>query len=210
MSNRTLRSCGSRSLSGNGNRRLRRLFMATAATAGSIGLGVFGAALLAQPAGAVTVTLTVATTGTDTGNCVGSSCATVGYALSRAAAGDIIMIQPGTYLASADPTGTSNTVPAALTGLTIESDPTLSGNAANTIIQGAATNGLVVNANGVTVNGLTFNNSGAAGILVTPPSSATQPAAVTGVTIQNVVSNNSDQCYNTPNTACLLYTSRCV
>ena len=70
MSNRTLRSRCSRSLSGNGNRRLRRLFMATAATAGSIGLGVFGAALLAQPAGAVTVTLTVATTGSDTGNCV--------------------------------------------------------------------------------------------------------------------------------------------
>ena len=77
--------------------------MATAVTAGSIGLGVFGAALLAQPAGAVTATLTVATTGTDTGNCVGSSCATLGYALSKAAAGDIIMIQPGTYMASADP-----------------------------------------------------------------------------------------------------------
>jgi hypothetical protein len=121
--------------------------MATAATAGSIGLGVFGAALLAQPAGAVTVTLNVATTGTDTGNCMASSCATLGYALSKAAAGDIIMIQPGTYMAAADPTGTSNTVPAALTGLTIESDAALSGNAANTIIQGAATDGLVVNAN---------------------------------------------------------------
>jgi parallel beta-helix repeat protein len=111
------------------------------------------------------------------------------------------MIEPGTYMASADPTGTSNTVPAALTGLTIESDAALSGNAANTIIQGAASNGLMVNANGVTVNGLTFNNSGAAGILVTPPSSATAPAAVTGETIENVVSNNSDQCVNTPSTA---------
>ena len=111
------------------------------------------------------------------------------------------MIQPGTYMASADPTGTSNTVPAALTGLTIESDAALSGTATNTIIQGAAANGLVVNANGVTVNGLTFDNSGAAGILVTPPSSATAPAAVTGVTIENVVSNNSDQCFNTPSTA---------
>jgi hypothetical protein len=87
--------------------------MATAATAGSIGLGVFGAALLAQPAGAVTVTLTVATTGTDAGNCVSSPCATLGYALSQAAAGETIVIQPGTYTASADPTGTSNTVPAA-------------------------------------------------------------------------------------------------
>ena len=80
MNNRTFRSRGSRSLSGNANRRLRRLFMATAATAGSIGLGVFGAALLAQPAGAVTVTLTVATTGTDTGTCTSSPCATLGYA----------------------------------------------------------------------------------------------------------------------------------
>jgi parallel beta-helix repeat protein len=200
MSNRTLRSRGNVSISGNGNRRLRRLFMATAATAGSIGLGVFGATLLAQPAGAVTVTLTVATAGTDAGNCVTSPCATLGYALSQAAAGETIVIQPGTYTASADPTGTSNTVPAALTGLTIESDAALGGNAANTIIQGAAANGLMVNANGVTVNGLTFNNSGAAGILVTPPTSATAPAAVTGVTIENVVSNNSDQCFNTPST----------
>jgi hypothetical protein len=51
---------------------------------------------------------------------------------------------------------------------------------------------LTVNANNVTVNDLTFNDSGAAGILVTPPSTATAPAAVTGVTIENVVSNNSD------------------
>jgi parallel beta-helix repeat protein len=201
MSNRSLGSGGNRSLSGNGKRRLRRLCMATAATAGSIGLGVFGAALLAQPAGAATVTLTVASTGHDTGACVASSCATLGYALSQAAAGDTITIQPGTYVASADPTGTSNTVPAALTGLTIESDAALGGNAANTIIEGAPAYGLTVNANGVTVNGLTFDNSGAAGLLVTPPATATAPAAVNGVTIENVVSNNSDQCVNTPSTA---------
>src|ERR1039458_724913 len=94
MSNRTLRSRGNVSISGNGNRRLRRLFMATAATAGSIGLGVFGATLLAQPAGAVTVTLTVATAGTDAGNCVSSPCATLGYALSQAAAGATIGLHP--------------------------------------------------------------------------------------------------------------------
>jgi parallel beta-helix repeat protein len=200
MSNRGLRSCGRASLSR--NRRFRRLFVATTATVGLVGLGVFSAALLAPPAGAVgPVTLTVATTGTDTGSCVGSPCATLGYALSRAAGNDIIMIEPGTYMASADPTGTSNTVPPALTGLTIESDAGASGNAANTIIQGAASNGLAVSANDVTVNGLTFNDSGAAGILVTPPSTATAPAAVTGVTIENVVSNNSDQCVNTPSTA---------
>ena len=175
--------------------------MATAATAGSIGLGVFGVALLAQPAGAVTVTLTVATTGADTGNCTVSHCATLGYALSQAGAGDTILIEPGTYMASADPAGTSNTVPPPLTGLTIESDVANGGTAGNTIIEGAAANGLLVNANGVTVKGLTFNESGAAGILVSPPSTATAPAAVTGVTIENVVSNNSDQCFTTPSTA---------
>ena len=201
MNNRTLRSGSSTSLFGNGNRRLRRLFLATAAAAGSIGLGVFGAALLAQPAGAVVATLTVATTGTDTGNCVASSCATLGYALSQAAAGDTVVLQPGTYMASADPTGTSNTVPAVLTGLIIESDAALSGNAANTIVDGAAANGLVVNANGVTVNGITFENSGAAGIMISPPSSAVAPAAVTGETIENNVINNSDQCELTPSTA---------
>jgi parallel beta-helix repeat protein len=198
MSSRTLRSRGF--LFHNGNR-LRRIFVATAATAGSIGVGVFGATLLAQPAGAATVTLTVATTGTDSGDCTASPCATLGYALSQAGAGDIITIEPGTYMASADPAGTSNTVPAALTGLTIQSDATVSGNATNTTIDGAAANGLVVNANGVTVDGLTFDNSGAAGILVSPPSSATQPAAVTDETIEHVVSNNSDQCENTPSTA---------
>jgi parallel beta-helix repeat protein len=175
--------------------------MATAATAGSIGLGVFGAALLAQPAGAASATLLVATTGTDTGTCVTASCATLGYALSQAAPGDTVTIAPGTYQASADPAGTSNTVPATLTGLTIQSDAAHGGNAANTIIEGAAAYGLTVNANSVTVSGLTFDKSGAAGLLVTPPATATAPAAVTGVTIDNVVSNNSDQCVNTPSTS---------
>ncbi len=172
--------------------------MATAATAGSIGLGVFGAALLAQPAGAVTPTLTVATTGADTGDCTITACATLGYALSQAAPSDTILIEPGTYLASADPAGTSNTVPPGLSGLNIEAG---TGDATNTIIEGAPTYGLTINADDVTVNGLTFDKSGAAGILVSPPSTATAPAAVNDVTIENVVSSNSDQCTNTPTTA---------
>ena len=92
-------------------------------------------------------------------------------------------------------------MPAALAGLTIESDAALSGDAANTIVDGAAANGLVVNANDVTVNGITFENSGAAGIMMSPPSSAVAPAAVTGETIENNVMNNSDQCALTPSTA---------
>jgi parallel beta-helix repeat protein len=197
MSNRILRFRGTASNQGIARRGLRRVLMVAAAMFGSIGLGAIGVAVLSQPAGAVGATLTIATTGTDSGDCTTTSCATLGYALSQAGPGDTITIAPGSYAASADPTGTSNTVPAALTGLTIEST---SGTPGNTIITGAASNGLTVNANDVTVSGLTFNESGAAGILVTPPG-ATQPAAVTGETIENDVINNSDQCVNTPSTA---------
>ena len=195
MSNRTLRFRGTASAPGTARRGLRRVVMVTAAMFSTIGLGAIGAAVLAQPAGAVTVTLLVAPapTGSDTGNCQTTPCATLGYALTQAAASDIITLAPGTYTE----TGASNTVPATLSGLTIEST---SGTPANTIITGAAADGLTVNANDVTVSGLTFNESGAAGILVTPPGT-TQPAAVTGETIENDVINNSDQCVNTPSTA---------
>ncbi len=198
MSNRTLRSCNGSSASGSGKRGLRRLLMATAATAGSIGLGVFGAALLAQPAGAVTATLFVdASVGADTGDCTVTPCLTLGYAISQAAPSDSILIEPGTYPASANPPGTADVVPASLNGLNIEAG---TGDATNTIISGAPAYGLTINADDVTINGLTFDHSGAAGILVTPPSTATAPAAVNNVTIENSVVSNSDQCVNTPTT----------
>ena len=96
--------------SGNGasqrGRRFRRLLMGGAAAIGSIG----GTALLAQPASAA-ATLTISPTGSDTGNCVGSPCLTLGYALTQAAASDTITVDAGTYDVSA-----STTVPASLAG----------------------------------------------------------------------------------------------
>jgi parallel beta-helix repeat protein len=162
---------------------------------------IVGSAVLAPRADAAASTLFVATTGSDAGanNCqtVGTPCATLAYALTQATGGtgDTIMIAPGTYTMTA---GSSNVVPsgAAFNGMTIESN---GGTAANTIINAAgAINGLQVNANNVTVNNLTFENAGAAGIMVSPPSGATQPAAVTGELIENNVITNSDQCVLTP------------
>ncbi len=165
---------------------------------------IVGSAVLAPRADAVASNLFVATTGSNAGanNCqtAGTPCATLAYALTQAATGtgDTIEISPGTYTMAA---GSSNTVPsgAAFIGLTIESN---GGTATNTIINAAgAINGVAVNANNVTVTGLTVENAGAAGIMVSPPSGATQPAAVTGETISNDVVTNSDQCELTPATA---------
>src|SRR5579862_6380486 len=149
---------------------------------------IVGSAVLAQPASAATNTLFVAPGGSDANNClsIGAACATLGHALALAASdtGDTIMISPGTYTMTA---GSSNTVPSGASGngLIIESN---GGTAANTIINAAgAINGLAINANNVTVNNLTIENAGAAGIMVSPPSGATQPAAVTGETISNDV-----------------------
>ena len=112
------------------------------------------------------------------------------------------MVDPGTYDV---PAGTSDIVPAALAG-TVGS-PTIiesvGGAGVTAFVSTGGVNGLVVNANHVTVEGLTFNNFGAAGIQVSPPASATPPATVSGETIENNVVNNSDQCVNTPaTTAC--------
>jgi nitrous oxidase accessory protein NosD len=157
------------------------------------------------PAGAATsATLTVATTGSDTGSCTSSACATLGYALTQAAPGDTITVQPGTYKVTADPSGTSNVVPPALTGLTIESVAS-AGGAAKTIIDATgAPDGFEVNANNTTINGFTINDAMAAGIYVTPLATATQPANVTGETIENNVIDNADQCAATakPPAAC--------
>jgi parallel beta-helix repeat protein len=173
-----------------------KVVVAAIAVLGTIG----GSALIAAaPAGAVGTTLFIATTGSNAGpnNCQiqATPCATLAYALTVAAPDDTIMIAPGTYTMTA---GSSNTVGATLTGLTIES----SGTAANTIINAAgAINGLVVNADGVTVNGITVENAGAAGIQVSPPSTATPPASVTGETIENDVVTDSDQCQAAPSTS---------
>jgi len=168
------------------------------ATMGSV-VAVAAAAMVAwvgaAPAVASTATLTVSTTGTDSGTCQTAACATLGYALSQATPGGTIVVKPGTYKESANQTGTANVVPPALTGLTIESDAASGGNAANTIIDATGTaNGIQVNANDTTIDGFTFENALAAGVYITPLATATQPANVTGETIENNVINDSDQC----------------
>ncbi len=164
-----------------------------AAAAGALVATVAGSALVAVTPAAAASTLTVSTSGTDTGNCQVTACATLGYALSQAGSGDTITVNPGTYTMTA---GSSNTVPSALMNLTIAS---MSGNPADTIIDATgAINGIAVNADGVTVSGLTVENSGAAGIMVSPPSTATAPATVTGETIENDVVKNADQCQANP------------
>ena len=195
----TFRAHASRSSHGAPRRLPTRLPLVAMLGAAAIA-SVVGGALLAQPASAAGVNLFVATTGSDGGgnNCqtAGTPCATLAYALTQAATSDTIMIAPGTYTMAA---GSSNTVPAALTGLTIESN---GGTASNTIINGTGgINGLAINANNVTVDNLTIENTGAAGILISPPQSATPPATVSGALIENVVINNADQCMNTPSTA---------
>jgi hypothetical protein len=171
---------------------------------------VAGNAILAQPSSAAGVNLYVSTTGSDGGgnNCqtAGSPCATLAYALTQAVASDTILIAPGTYTIAG---GASNTVTAALTGLTIESN---GGNASNTIINATgAANGIVVQANNVTVQDLTVENANLEGILVEPPpatwpATPSSPAAnVTGAVIANNVVTKNDASYNTSSpgfTAC--------
>jgi|GEM_PF-3097670 len=71
----------------------RRLAVVVAAAA------TFGiATLTAVPAGASGTTLSVSTTGTDSGNCQSSPCATIGYALTQGASGDTIDVGPGTFV----------------------------------------------------------------------------------------------------------------
>lgn len=108
-------------------------------------------------------TLTVATTGTDTGNCQSAACKTLGYALTQAAANDTILIRPGTYPES----GNANVVGAALTGLSIKATGGLAGR--SVIDATGDANGLLIQASGVSVTGLTVKNANLEGILAEPP-----------------------------------------
>jgi parallel beta-helix repeat protein len=177
-----------------------RLAVVAALVAGGGGAGAF---VFAQPAGAIPVETFVSTTGHDFSGCgtLVTPCATIGYALTRVGPHEPIVVEPGTYKVVTDPTGTSNTVPATLDGVTIESDPTAipSGDAANTIIDATgAVYGLAVHADTVTVKGLTFENAGAAGLLVSPTPTAKAPATLETAVIETNVINDSDQCFKTP------------
>ena len=190
--------------------RFGRLIAAAALVVGS---GTLISLVAASPATAA-VTLKVATSGHDTGNCQAANCLTLGYALSQASAASTIVLEPGTYPSAKNPTGTSDRVPAPLNGVTITSDPATQGSASNTIIDATgAPNGLVINANGVTIDGLSVLNADNEGICITPstsftngcllspPATAPPPTSVTGALIENNIVNNNDACVNHPTAA---------
>jgi hypothetical protein len=169
--------------------------------------GVAAVAAMAAPAVAATGargTLTVATTGTDSGNCHSSPCKTLGYALTQAGPSNKIVIDPGTYPES----GNANVVSPGLTGLTITS----SGPAARTVIDATGNaNGLLIQASGVSVTGLTVENASLEGILAEPPRSSwptgptSAPANISRVTIADDIVSGNDKAYNTslpPTAAC--------
>ena len=178
--------------------RMSRLISVASVTA----VAVLGAgALSAAPAAAVGATRFVRPNGSDTGNdCTasGSPCLTLGHALAQAAAGDTVQLDPGTYLESHNPTGTSNTVPAGKAGITIQSNP-VTGTAANTIIDATGLhNGIVVNANNVTIKKVGVTNADLQGIFVTPPTGAVAPASISHLTLTGNVVTNDDACSKHP------------
>jgi hypothetical protein len=140
-------------------------------------------------------TLTVATTGSDTGNCQSSPCQTLGYALTQASRNDSIVIGPGTYPES----GNANVVTPGLTGLRIRA----AGSAADTVIDATDNaNGILIEASGVSVTGLTVENANLEGILAEPPLSSwpktptSPPAGISHVRIAGNVVVDNDKAYN--------------
>lgn len=149
-------------------------------------------------------TLTVATTGSDIGNCRSRPCKTLGYALTQARPNNTIVIGPGTYPES----GNANVVNPGLSGLSIRSI----GSAARTVIDATGNaNGILIEASGVSVTGLTVENANLEGILAEPPLSswpkgpASAPANISHVTIAGNVVVHNDRAFNTslpPDSAC--------
>jgi Right handed beta helix region len=138
-------------------------------------------------------TLTVSTRGTDQGNCRWSPCRTLGFALTQAGPNDTIVMRPGTYPES----GNANVVPPGLTGLRIKS----AGWGRTVIDATGNNNGILVQASGVSVTGLTVKNALLEGILAEPPLSSwpasptSPPAGISHVTIAGNVVVHNDQAY---------------
>jgi hypothetical protein len=149
-------------------------------------------------------TLTVSTRGSDTGNCQRHSCKTLGFALTQAHPNDTIIIFPGTYHESRN----ANVVTPRLKGLTIKSTK----RADRTVIDASGNaNGLLIEASGVSVIGLTVKNANLEGILAEPPQSSwpkkptSAPANISHLTIARNVVVHNDRAYNThlpPDAAC--------
>jgi hypothetical protein len=97
----------------------------------------------------------VSTTGTDSGSCVSSPCATIDYALSKATPGETIHVAAGSYNQTVDITKAINLVGAGASSTTINGDG-LDPYAMGTGLYGVV---YVGNAGGqVTVNGFTITN----------------------------------------------------
>jgi hypothetical protein len=149
-------------------------------------------------------TLTVATTGSDSGSCRSRPCKTLGYTLTQAGPNDQIVIAPGTYPES----GNANVVNPGLKGLSIRSI----GSAARTVIDATGNaNGILIEASGVSVTGLTVENADLEGILAEPPLSSwptgptSAPANISHVTIAGNAVVHNDRAYDTslpPDSAC--------
>ena len=122
-------------------------------------------------------TLHVSANGADSGNCrtLDTACATIGYALNQASAGDRVLLEPGTYLESNNPGGGPNVIAPTLTGVKLAADWAHGATAANTVIDAAGENqGILIQANAATVEGLTVENAQLEGILAEPiPTSST-------------------------------------
>lgn len=173
-------------------RRVRVVFGATLVV-GSLS----GALILSQgPAGATTTpgVLHVAPGGSTAGGCTTTAhpCATLGYALSQAAATDTVQLAAGTYKEAKDPSGTSNVVTMPVTIEGVATHPT-------TVVITAAGQefGLIVSAGTTVVKDVTIENAGRSGALVSPATTATAPATVANVAIltDHVVTN--DKCATT-------------
>jgi hypothetical protein len=172
--------------------------------AGTGALLPLGAAAAATSPGHAPGTLRVATTGSDRGNCRSSPCRTLGHALTQAGPNDTIVIYPGVYRESGD----ANVVTPRLTGLGIRSV----GSGARTVIDATGNaNGILIQASGVSVTGLTVKNANLEGILAEPPLSSwpkkatSPPANISHVTIARNVVVHNDKAYNTslpPQAAC--------
>jgi hypothetical protein len=121
----------------------------------------------AQAAAAAAATRVVSTSGSDSGDCVGAACATIGYAVDQAGDGDTISVAAGTYPESVH----------------IEKQLAVVGHDA-TIDANGFDNGMVISgasAAGTAVRGLTIENAGLEGIFAVQ----TADLAITGNTLRH-------------------------
>ena len=193
-----------------GHRKALMLFPAVVLTAGTGALLPLGAAAADASPTHASHTLTVATRGSDSGNCRSRPCQTLGYALTQAGPKDKIVIGPGTYSES----GNANTVGPGLRGLRISTR----GSKASTVIDATGNaNGILIEASGVSVTGLTVKNARLEGILAEPPLNSwpkgptSAPADISHLTIAGNVVVHNDLAYDTslpPDAACPSFAHR--